>query len=366
MKNKLITTALVSSMLGAGVTASVAQTTVSGNLDLSYIAQSAKGTRTAKNDSFRGFGKESQINIANKGKLNNGMDYAAGFSIEMDGPDAGQTGMFEENVYIDIISGNTTFTIGSDHIQNPDINPTMLAGIGYLRYDGAIGGASVTGLYPAGANSPYSAYGAGVIQKTPVGSFSFLYVPSNITNVGAANDIHNSAVGSAVEPTTTRGTSESAMEIGFVGDLGVKGLTVRAFANKSDQRDTVTVGGDEKGRRIAATYVTGPFSIALDHAKTEGTTSGAAATIGLAGENISAKSIGLGYAISPNLTISATRGKADTNNSTRTSDEETDNIAIGYSLGAIALQAQAKRVDNLAGNAGVDSEMLQVRVSTRF
>lgn len=79
MKNKLITTALVSSMLGAGITASVAQTTVSGNLDLSYMASSSKGNSGAVN-SFRGFGKESQINIANKGKLNNGMDYAAGFT----------------------------------------------------------------------------------------------------------------------------------------------------------------------------------------------------------------------------------------------------------------------------------------------
>ena len=88
MKNKLLTTALVSSMLGAGITASVAQTTVSGNLDLSYMAYSAKGNTGAVN-SFRGFGKESQINLANKGKLNNGMDYAAGLSLEYDVPASG-------------------------------------------------------------------------------------------------------------------------------------------------------------------------------------------------------------------------------------------------------------------------------------
>jgi len=161
MKNKLLTTALVSSMLGAGITASVAQTTVSGNLDLSYLAYSDKQAGNQGN-SFRGFGKESQINIANKGKLNNGMDYAAGFSIEMDGPDTGSTGMFEENVYIDIISGNTTLTVGSDHIQNPDVNPTVLAGFGYIAVDGTRGSSvATTGLYPKGANSPYSAYGAG-------------------------------------------------------------------------------------------------------------------------------------------------------------------------------------------------------------
>ena len=136
MKNKLITTALVSSMLGAGITASVAQTTVSGNLDLSYLATSAKGNAGARN-SFRGFGKESQINLANKGKLNNGMDYVAGFSIEHDGAEGGNatidganngstsgTRMFNENIYIDFISGKSTLTIGADHIQTPDYEIT--------------------------------------------------------------------------------------------------------------------------------------------------------------------------------------------------------------------------------------------------
>jgi len=294
------------------------------------------------------------------------MDYAAGFSIEMDGPDAGATGMFEENVYIDIISGNTTFTIGSDHIQNPDSNPTNIAGFGYVAVDSTRAGTAITGLYPKGANSPYSAYGAGVMQKTPIGTFSALYVPTNITNVGALNDVHNSSAASVAEPTTTRGTSESAYELGFRGDLGVKGLTVLAFMNKSDQRDAVTVGGDEKGRRIAATYVVGPFSIAGDYVKTEGTTTGASAGVGQAGENVKGRSIGLGYAISPNLTASVTRAKADTNATGRLADEEIDILALGYSLGPIAVSAQAKRVDNLAGNAGTDAEVLAVRLSTRF
>lgn len=366
MKNKLLTTALVSSMIGAGITASVAQTTVSGNLDLSYMAVSAKGTSSGQPDSFRGFGKESQINIANKGKLNNGMDYLAGFSIEMDGPDAGATGMFEENVYIDIISGDTTLTIGSDHIQNPDANVTNIAGFGYVAVDSTRSGTAITGLYPKGANSPYSAYGAGVMQKTPIGTFSALYVPTNITNVGALNDVHNSSSAAVAEPTTTRGTSESAYELGFRGDLGVKGLTALAFMNKSDKRDTVTTGGDEKGRRFSVTYVTGPFSIAGDYVKTEGTTTGATATSGQAGEQVKGRSIGLGYAITPNLTASVTRAKADTNASGRDADEEIDILALGYSLGPIAVSAQAKRVDNLAGNAGTDAEVLAVKLSTKF
>ena len=130
MKNKLMrTTALVGSMVVLGAGASVAQTTVTGSLDLSYRAVgSSTGAASDAVSSFRGFGKESQINIANKGKLNNGLDYAAGFSIEFDGNNmqgsATQTSSFQgvhgEGVYLNIIDGNTTYHIGADWMPNPD------------------------------------------------------------------------------------------------------------------------------------------------------------------------------------------------------------------------------------------------------
>ena len=375
MKNKLTTTALVSSMLVAGITASVAQTTVSGNLDLSYMASSSKGNSGAVN-SYRGFGKESQINIANKGKLNNGMDYAAGFSLEYDAPDAGtNTGPHEENVYIDIISGDTTLSIGSDHTQNPDANPTVLAGFGYLAVDStiAISGVStaVAGLYSKGANSPYSAYSVSLTQKTPIGSFSGLYVPTAGTNLGGLNDVHNSSTAIAAEPTQTRGTPESAYGLGFRGDLGVKGLTAMAFYNKQDRMDTVTTKNDMKGQRYAATYVTGPFSIAADYAKVDGVPTGQSATLGLAGEDIKSKSIGLGYAISPNLSASITRGTSEISNPNTVTGrtvakEEIDMIALGYSLGPVAIQAQYKQADNVAGYSGADVDVFAVKVGTRF
>ncbi len=80
MKNKLlVTTALVGGLLTGS---SFAQTTVTGDLALTYNALIKK---TSGGVSTRGVGRESQINIQNKGKLNNGMDYAAGFSLEFDG-----------------------------------------------------------------------------------------------------------------------------------------------------------------------------------------------------------------------------------------------------------------------------------------
>lgn len=374
MKNKLLTTALVTSMVGAGTAVSVAQTTVSGNLDLSYMALSAKGTTSGIN-SFRGYGRESQINLANKGKLNvGGMEYAAGFSLEFDGPDTGATGMWEENVFINFISGNTTITFGSDHIQNPDTNPTMLSGIGYLRQDATIniGGTptAVTGLYSAGANSPYSAYGMGIMQRLPgIGTFSAYYAPSRDTNSGALNDIFNSSTAIMAEPAATRGTAESAYELGFRGDLGVKGLNTWIFYNKADRRDRVESGSDEKGKRVAATYTTGPFTIAGDYSKTEGTNTGIATVAGVVGEDINSKSVGLGYAVSKDLSLSATYAKAEPSavvTDRTNADEKIKVLALGYSLGPVSLQVMYKETDNIAGYSGADSTALSTRLSTRF
>ena len=383
MKNKLITSALVTSMIGFG-SAAVAQTTISGNLELTYNAVKDKA---ANLNSFRGFGKESQINLANKGKLNNGMDYAAGFSLEFDGPDtnfgttsasytqgaATGSNVHSENVYIDIISGNTTLTFGADHIQNPDYNPTMLAGFGYVALDGIN---AVNGLYPKGANSPYSAYGAGIMQKTPIGTFSYLYVPTNNTNSGAGNDIHNSASPSSFEPTSVvGGNDESAQEIGFVGDLGVKGLAVRAFMNKSDRPDAEATS-DIKGRRFGAVYTMGALSFAADYVKVDGAAVGASANSTNRDSEVKGKSLGVGYAITPNVSASIARAKADTNclsvqggasaTVCGTNDEITDVFAIGYNLGALTSTLQFKQVEDSNGVASRDGKSIQARIGARF
>jgi len=141
MKNKLLTTTAISAAMLMGVANVNAQTTVKGQVHLTYKAlsnESSTGASTGSG-SFRGFGKETQLDIATAGKLNNGMNYAAGFALEFDGSDLSQTGgaaqsqnssgLHNENVFIDLISGNTTITIGADHVQNPDFTYTNLVGL---------------------------------------------------------------------------------------------------------------------------------------------------------------------------------------------------------------------------------------------
>jgi len=297
-----MTTALVTSMLSIGVTSAVAQTTITGNIDMSYFGTSAKGsaaTSTIKSSStMRGFGKEAQVNFANKGKMSNGMDYAAGFSIELDGPDTSGTAMFAENTYIDLISGNTTITLGADHIQNPDRNITNLVGFGYLGLDGIN---NVISSYPKAINSPYSSFGAGIVQTIPgFGKVSALYVPDR-SGSDAQNDVLNGVQ-------TSRGdVGESQYELGFKGDLGVKGLDVGVFYNKGDKQETaVTTINDRKGVKYEASYNFGQFTVAADYSKMEGIEQGTGSTGAMTAGNdeVKGKSIGYAYAkTSTNQTV---------------------------------------------------------------
>ena len=115
MKKLLATTALVGSVALSSV--SFAQTTITGSLDLTY--RSTTGG-VAQGDTF--FGRETQVNFANKGKLSNGMDYVAGFSLEYDGMQTragtATTSVDNEAVYFAIINGGTTLSVGLDWLQN--------------------------------------------------------------------------------------------------------------------------------------------------------------------------------------------------------------------------------------------------------
>ena len=375
MKNKLMrTTALVGSMIALGSGISVAQTTVSGNLDISYRAVS-NDTAGAGISSFRGFGKESQINLANKGKLNNGMDYAAGFSLEFDGNDlqgsgtntATYQGLHGEGVYLNIISGNTTLHVGADHIQNPDshglINPV---GVGYMTSYGnnvAAGSNFAAGIYPTITNSPYQAYGVGVIQAVPgFGRLSAYYAPS-ATDAAAGPDIGNNASIGNYE-----GTAESAIELGFTGDLGVKGLTVQAFHNRRDAADRIASGttageGKVKGTTLTGAYNFGQITAAVDYRKSEG---GAKASNTTADEEIKGKAVSLSFAATKELSLGVVYGKADSNLTTKPVDEKIKIVAIGYSLGPVALNAEYTDTNNVGGVSDADAKEFIVKASTRF
>jgi hypothetical protein len=357
MRKLLLSTAIASATLIASN--AIAQTTVSGNLDISFKLLGDETGLTNDTGSYNGFGKEAQINIQNKGKLNNGMDYAAGFSLEDDGNQAGT--YFNENTYINFISGNTTFHIGQDHIQNNDRTLGNLQGLiaedlTNSHINGAAAGAAFTDIFLADVGgNPAGSYGFGIIQTVPgFGNLSALYVPNNTQATVFGGD-----------DTGTDSAIESAYEIGFVGDLGVKGLSTHAFYAKGKKLQTAAATSvDPKGHNIGISYNMGATTVGYNFKKntpTE-TVDGNGDATGSTKQNEFAVS----YALTPNLTLAANYTKAEKDGVATPEDAISKSVSVGYSLGAIALTAQAAKLEAFTGVDGVDADVLYLRASTKF
>ena len=359
MKKLLLTSALAGATLVASN--AIAQTTVSGNLDITFKAISGESSATGigGDKSHRGFGKEAQLNIQNKGKLNNGMDYAAGFAIEDDGNQT--TSIFNENTFINFISGSTTLTLSQDHIQNSDRTLATFVGLPPQDISNSSNSTQVTtdGFMGGPGADPAQAFGVGIIQATPMGNFSALYVPSNS---GAAGDAYGAENG------TRDNADESAYELGFVGGLGVKGLSAHAFMNKESKANADT--RDVKGQNFGVSYNFGQITAGYNYKKSEFGTKGNAAAFGATPvSDTKQHEYGLAFAVSPTLTIGANYAKAENNGTGAKADADSKSLAVGYNLGAVVLSAQVAQQENIdfaTGTTAKDIDVLYLRASTKF
>jgi hypothetical protein len=356
-------------LIGSTLVASsaFAQTTVTGNLDITFKAIEEKGTRSTAGESLNGFGKEAQINIQNKGKLSNGWDYAAGFAIEDDGNQTGS--YFNENTYIDLIMGSTTITIGQDHIQNSDRTLGNFLGLVAEDLSNSSGGARKQDKFISSMGSnPAASYGIGIVQQVGnYGAFSALLVPNNNAAVNATDIAADDGVADV---------GKSAYEIGFVGSLGVAGLNTHAFYNEEKKTGgspaVKALKSDQVGINIGASYTMGQTSLGYNYKYNDTGLAAAVAPVtavtgvenGVAGL-MKQHEYAIAYAVNPQLTLGAQYTKVSTNFATD-SDPKSKSIAIGYNLGAVALTAQAAQLRNYSGVAGEDADVLYLRASTKF
>jgi len=371
MKKIMLTTAMVSVI----TTAAIAQTSVTGQLRISYSDISgdkglaAANTTSTTKDTAYGFGSEQQINIQNKGKLPAfGLDYAAGFAIENDGVQT--TSLFNENVYIDLInaSSGTTVSFGQDHIQrsDTDFSATNIVGFTPNEFSQMLntGNAGTRFKQTLGA-APGQHFGAAVLQKTPFGTFSYNYAP----NIGSGTAATDASVGGSetINPNTT-----SAYEYGFLGDLGVKGLTVHYFKNKAD--DVITASNDVRAeaKNYGAKYNFGQVTVGVNkkvhQAETTSTLKASTTTGGTVTSQSTAEhtetAMAVAFAVDKDLTIGLLYGKAE--QAGISVDQKVKGINIGYALGPIALDVgYAKNTDG-NGVAGNDSNHFIARMITNF
>jgi hypothetical protein len=393
-KKLLLSTALVGGMITGS--SAIAQTTVSGSLDLHYRAQKVSNGL----NSNEGLGRETQLNIANKGKLNNGWDYLAGFSLEFDGnqrnPVAGTqdasvyktlTGtqasytiagvsssvltqtinavsvsvtpssdateansISNENIYIDFINAGsgTTITVGVDHIQN--ITGTVVPQVMGNSIDNVAVGMGAKATNTMGAN-PKESIGFGIVQAIPSAGLtaSAWYAPNN-GDFGVRDQYNaNGAV---------TGIRNSAYELGLTGAnvFGVKGLSLRYFYNQEEKSTSAL--SDIEGRSYGIAYQAGAFGIGAEK-HTQNRTGGTATT----DADLTVKTYGVTYAASQNVTLGLTQMKTDTVGLVK---EKITSLQLGYNLGPVAVIAAYSKGDDVGGVSGVDNTEGAIRLSTKF
>jgi len=381
MKKLMLTTAIASVI----TTAAIAQTSITGELRLSYKdVSAAKGlANTGTADTSYGFGAEQQINIQTKGKLNvGGLDYAAGFSIENDGEQTGT--LFNENVYMDLTnaSSGTTISFSRDHIQRSDTDRSATNLVGFTPNElsqttnATSGGTRFSqNLGPAASQQ----YGIAIIQATPVGSFSYNWVPNNaapsagtVANTQALSGSTVVGTGVPVVNANTVGTASSeavnpnttaAYEYGFVGSLGVKGLEVAYFKSANQDFANTWANGAVKAeaKNYGVKYNFGDFTVGANKKKYNPE----AATLIETEETAYAAAV----AINKDLSIGVLYAKAEANGAGATNttvDQKIKAINLGYNLGPVALAAGYAKNTDAQGNSGADNDVFMIRLLGAF
>ena len=357
MKNKLLLTSALAGSLMAG--SALAQTTITGDLVLNY--RSASFEQSGGLASTRGFGRESQVNIQNKGKLTNGMDYAAGFSLEFDGqnnagtqasPTMERGTISNENVYIDFISGNTVVTVGVDHMQRVygGATPQVTDNID----DAAYLGNKTTFL--VGANSTESA-GIGIIQRNVAGfNLGAYYTPVN-------GDFGGYDTGTRNSPNAT--PRNSSYELTAIGAdaFGVKGLSAVLQYNNEDKQVSANVG-DTKSKWYGLGYNAGTFAIGYDRILNDKEDAASADAT-----KDKTNRYGVTFAAAKDITLGLNQYETErTVHATgKDSDKEKSTaVQVGYNLGPVSAIANISRNENINFVNGADADMITLRLATKF
>ena len=344
MKKLMLSTALVGALVSGSA---LAQTTITGELRLSYKATGSSVASGTTTSSQRGFGSEQQINVQTKGKLNvGGLDYAAGFSIENDGEQA--TTLFNENVYMDLTNPGTKTTVSfsRDHVLRGDTSKSDGVIFGFDPNDLTltVGAGTATRFTQNPGPAIGQQYSMAIIQNTPVGNFIYNYAPT-----AGANTTNTAGSETAAET-----NNESGYEYGFDGNLGVTGLHAYYLKSAEKKQDLFAVKAE--ALNWGAKYNFGQATVGY----TKKEYNSAAATK----VDTKEQHYGAAYAINNLASVGLLYAKADVTGSDVT--EKTKAIQLGYNLGPVSLTAAVAKNSDVGGVAGQDQDVVMLRLIGAF
>jgi len=262
-----------------------------------------------------------------------------------------------------LIIGNTTLTVGLDHVQR--------------AYAGSVPAVfNITELMTAAGSKTTYNIGAKVSEYAHAG------IIQNIPSLGLkASAIYAPRVGDTgaedVAAVTANVGNNSGYEVGVVGvdAFGIKGLGLTGFYN-SQTKSNSSYYGAVKGVEYGISYNFGTIAIGFDKYKNENDI-GTAVAINVLGENannavLTTKKYGATYAVDANQTLGIVKSVTDASGSATNGLTETVTaIQYGYNFGPVAVSATASKFTNIMDNVAgpqdqVNGRMAQVRVTTKF
>jgi len=318
MKKLLLTSALISlgslSVLGTAYS----QTKITGELKGAYknVEQFTSGAAT-----LSGFTSERQINFEHAATLNNGLKFTAGFSFEQDGDETTIDGL--EGNWVNFTSGDTTFEIGMDHIQNSDRPLQSRVGLPINEVVGAWGGttartsgANVGLQYAQSAFTNKEKMGLGIIQNVGTGNASFNFIPRTTDTANVADT-----------KVPVAATGKGAYELTYFGAVpGVKGLSTNLGYNV--QKKNGTDAQDQKLKLYNLAYAFDSFIVAVERRDAD--------LVDKAAQDSMEYSVA--YKISPNTSIGLGKIETEGKNASGAkyaTKEKINYVQVGYNLGAI-------------------------------
>jgi hypothetical protein len=355
MKKLLLSTALTGALL---TTSAIAQTSVTGNMTVGLRSTAETGAAGATSTaSKRGMLVETQLNVQSKGKLNNGMDYAAGFALEFDGDQTASTtgakSINNENTYIDLISGGTTLSFSIDHMN--DFDRSMAPKVGeHGGSTGAAGGATTATMILVDPINTATAFGINLRQAFPgVGQLTLGYNPT------ASCSSTDSAGCGGSDTAVVEGNEGSAYSALLeLSNLGIKGVAAEVGYMSQQKKIGSTSSPSRDAQFITAgiSYTDGPFSIGYNRKEFEdGKT-----TLETRHQN----DVGLSYTVG-NISYGAYYQKVDSNQATKV-DETYKALAVGYNLGPVAAMVNVAKNSDLGGTSGADQDSITFKLRTSF
>jgi hypothetical protein len=364
MKKLLLSTALVGVVLS---TSAIAQTTVGGNMTVGFRGLKETGAAGAVTTaSKQGMLIETQLNVASKGALNNGMSYAAGFSLEFDANDlpASATSfksVSNENVYIDLISGNTTFSAGIDHMN--DFDRSMIPVVGEIgKGTGSQGGATASTNMLADPIGTSSAAGVAVRQAFPgVGQITLAYAPTM-----TCSKTQPAGCGGADTAPLEGNEGSGYSALLEISNVGIKGLALEAGFVEQKKKIGSESSSDRDAQFMTAgvRYTTGPVTLGYNRKEFEYGGAAGATTGYSAQETRKQNDYGISYTAG-NVSYGAIYQVTSSNIATEL-DEKYKSVAVGYNLGAVAAKVNLGRHTDVGGAAGTDVDSLTLKLSTNF